>query len=532
MKIRLSIQADGRSSDFEHAGTQVTIGRNPAASIVLEENSPSSVVSWDHARIDLTPGGAAITDLRSSNGTYRNNERVTGTIPLRPGDVLRLGSSGPVLTVTLLDLTPEPVAPPPRPVARAVAAPVAATPVVAKPARPKAKAALPEVSETRGILIETIRQQRQAHDRRRKELALVAVIAFALIVALAGGLWLFGDRLRGVHQTATTAADTAQAIGGKVEGLSKDVQAMNDRLERVAGQFETIDHRLADQEKLEREQADRLEKVARDMARQDAERQKDQGQMKDLVTTLDRLNESLAKSAERPAGQAAPAAPAGPPAAKNVVLKPGDRVEVLFRETLVAGSLVSVTAEKITLLILDGSRRKEIPMKEVKAIQTRDGVFAYNEATGGFESAVSFFRLNTSSGMFEKMESGIDTYMAKDAVIEGGPDRVARAFWAITAAGEKCLGLPMPESKSPKVIPAYHFKTIVTTQGEFTYADDKQDYVFKSHQQRVAENKAATDKFWKEREEQRYKRLMEGYEAGTRRLRALAPFFWRRHWWY
>src|SRR4029453_1567310 len=150
--------------------------------------------------------------------------------------------------------------------------------------------------------------------------------------------------------------------------------------------------------------------------------------------TLDRLNESLAKSAERPAGQAAPPAPAVPPAAKNVVLKPGGRVEVLFGETSVAGSLVSVTAEKITLLILDGSRRKEIPMKEVKAIQTRDGVFAYNEATGGFESAVSFFRLNTSSGMFEKMESGIDTYMAKDAVIEGGPDRVARAFWAITAA--------------------------------------------------------------------------------------------------
>ena len=53
-----------------------------------------------------------------------------------------------------------------------------------------------------------------------------------------------------------------------------------------------------------------------------------------------------------------------------------------------------------------------------------------------------------------------------------------------------------------------------------------------SHQQRVAENKTSTDKFWKEREEQRYKRLMEGYEAGTRRLKALAPWFWRRAWWY
>jgi pSer/pThr/pTyr-binding forkhead associated (FHA) protein len=529
MNIRLRIQADGQSRDFAHSGATVTIGRNPAASIVLEENSPSSVVSWDHARIDLTPGGAAITDLRSSNGTYRNNERVTGTIPLRPGDVLRLGSSGPVLTVTLIDLTPEPVAPAAKPAARAVAAPVVATPVVAKPARPKPKAPQPEISETRGILIEAIRQQSHAHSRRRNELGIVAVAAFALIAALAGGLWLFGDRLRGVRETATAAADSAQAIGGKVEGLSKDVQAMNDRLDRVAGQFETIDRRLADQEKLERGQAERLEQVARDMARQDAERQQGQNKLNDLATGLDQLNQSLAKAAERPAGQAAPPEP---PANPKVTLKPGDRVEVLFRDTLVAGSLVSVNAEKITLLILDGSRRKEISMKEVKAIQTRDGVFAFNEKTGGFESAVTFFRLNPSSGTFEKMDSGVDTYMAKDAVVEGGPDRMARAFWAITAAGEKCLGLPMPESKSPKAIPAYHFKTIVTTQGEFTYVDDKQDYVFKSHQQRVAENKAATDKFWKEREEQRYKRLMEGYEAGTRRLQALAPFLWRRHWWY
>ena len=48
MNIRLRIQADGQSRDFAHSGATVTIGRNPAASIVLEENSPSSVVSWDH----------------------------------------------------------------------------------------------------------------------------------------------------------------------------------------------------------------------------------------------------------------------------------------------------------------------------------------------------------------------------------------------------------------------------------------------------------------------------------------------------
>ena len=130
------------------------------------------------------------------------------------------------------------------------------------------------------------------------------------------------------------------------------------------------------------------------------------------------------------------------------------------------------------------------------------------------------------------METGVDTYLAKDALVEGGPDKVARALWALSSAGEKCLGLPIPESKSPQSIPAQYLKTVVTTQGEFTYSEEKRDYEFKSHQQRAADAKAATDQFWKEREEQRYKRLMEGYEAGTRRLRALAPLVWRRWWWW
>ena len=78
MKLRLRVQEGPRSFEHEYAGPVVTIGRNPAAHLVLEADSPESVASWDHARIDLSPREATITDLRSTNGTYRNGTAVSG----------------------------------------------------------------------------------------------------------------------------------------------------------------------------------------------------------------------------------------------------------------------------------------------------------------------------------------------------------------------------------------------------------------------------------------------------------------------
>src|SRR5205814_8428950 len=101
MKLRLLVQADGRSFDFEHAGPTVTVGRNPAASLVLEQDAPESVVSWEHARIDMAPTGATVTDLNSTNGSFLNGRPLAGTAPLRPGDSLRSGQTGPVPTVVV-----------------------------------------------------------------------------------------------------------------------------------------------------------------------------------------------------------------------------------------------------------------------------------------------------------------------------------------------------------------------------------------------------------------------------------------------
>src|SRR5262249_61841523 len=93
MKVRLHVQDGPQSFNFEHAGPSVTVGRNPAGTLVLEQDTPASVVSWEHARIDLSPREATLTDLPATNGTYRNDQPVLGTGPLWPGDTVRFAVS-------------------------------------------------------------------------------------------------------------------------------------------------------------------------------------------------------------------------------------------------------------------------------------------------------------------------------------------------------------------------------------------------------------------------------------------------------
>src|SRR4051794_18737389 len=170
MKICIQVQSpSGSSALFEHAGPVVTLGRNPDSGLSFDD---TQVVSWDHARVDLAPGRATLRDLGSSNGTYLNGRQVTDPTPLSVGDSLRLGQAGPSLKVLELDLrSPAVAAPKLIPVATAVpAAPVR----TAAPARPRSQApaaapAKPRVmSETRGILLEEIRRQREQHSGHRR----------------------------------------------------------------------------------------------------------------------------------------------------------------------------------------------------------------------------------------------------------------------------------------------------------------------------------------------------------------------------
>jgi hypothetical protein len=222
-----------------------------------------------------------------------------------------------------------------------------------------------------------------------------------------------------------------------------------------------------------------------------------------------------------------------PPPQPQVTLKPGTKMDVVLKNGMFCnGSLVSADGERIKLQTIPDAQAKpsEFDSWDVQAFKTRDGVFAYNESTGTFESALTFYRLNRSSGEFERMESTQDTYLAEDADISG-PTRVVQALLSRGPAGELCVGLPLPASKSPGALPAYHLKEISTANGVYTYNEAKHDYDFKPHTQIAAEIKAATNEAWRQYEEKQYQRRVEVYKLGTERFKAFAGLYaW--HWWW
>ena len=63
------------------------IGRSADCQLILDDD----YVSTRHAALHRTDTGYVVEDLGSTNGTYLNNERVTGRTPITPSDTLRIG---------------------------------------------------------------------------------------------------------------------------------------------------------------------------------------------------------------------------------------------------------------------------------------------------------------------------------------------------------------------------------------------------------------------------------------------------------
>lgn len=522
MKIRLHVQDGTKAYDFEHAGAAVSIGRNPAGEIVLEETGANSVVSWDHARIILSPSAATLSDLRSTNGTYRNGEAIRGTVEIQPNDSIRFGQTGPVISVRSIDLTPAVVGP----------AKIAVPPPLPASNR---KSAAPVASATRGIAMEavrklqsqeeTLREQQRAQARQRRLTVLVAGAALVMFLLLGGGLLVYSGKLN--------------LLGHRVDeneaSLKKLGEDMRNQAEHTAEHFADIDRDVTAQSESHKKAIAQIDQIAQGAIAQEAQVRGGMDQLKkDLGASLVDLNLRLNPTPIQPPD----APPAVPPRTKTSPrIEPGTKMDVLHKNgNLYAGVLLGISNTEVSLQTHAnaGAKPSKFDIRDVKAFQTRDGIFALDEATREFEPAVTFYRFTKASGAgeFERMESqSSGASMIEDAQVLG-PTNSAKALLARGPAGEWCVGLPIRLSQSPNSIPAYHFKEIVTSKGVYTYDNDKHEFSYKSHGQLAAEAKAAIDEHWRKVDEKIWARRVQTYQLTTERVRALSSYSGRVWWWW
>ncbi|MDR3203047.1 MAG: FHA domain-containing protein [Bifidobacteriaceae bacterium] len=67
----------------------VLIGRSSAANLILDDE----FTSGHHAQIVPDAGGWRLEDLGSTNGTFLGREQVTGSVPVRIGQSIRIGQT-------------------------------------------------------------------------------------------------------------------------------------------------------------------------------------------------------------------------------------------------------------------------------------------------------------------------------------------------------------------------------------------------------------------------------------------------------
>jgi len=83
---RLVLLKDGKEASFPLTKDSYTLGRHKNNDIVISDPKVSSF----HARIDRTPAGFQLVDLKSRNGCYVNGKKIESQI-LKTGDEVRLG---------------------------------------------------------------------------------------------------------------------------------------------------------------------------------------------------------------------------------------------------------------------------------------------------------------------------------------------------------------------------------------------------------------------------------------------------------
>jgi hypothetical protein len=88
-RLRVESAAGLRAGSAYDLSEGALLGRGDQADIQLEDTFASAA----HAKLEMRGGVMVLEDLGSTNGTYLNDEPLSGPQPLHPGDRIRIGDS-------------------------------------------------------------------------------------------------------------------------------------------------------------------------------------------------------------------------------------------------------------------------------------------------------------------------------------------------------------------------------------------------------------------------------------------------------
>ncbi len=216
---------------------ELIFGRDTSATVKYDPDR-DDLVGRAHAKIardPADPNGFLLTDMNSTNGTFKNKQRVTGTVKLNIGDTVQFGPNGPEF---VFDVEPKPenYAKATRMVETAKAPPATRMAAVVPPAAAAAAAAGNASGKVGKETVERMISQsvsKAKTDQGRKFGVIGAVAVVALIVLFAGaglGYWYLSTRGAASKDDVSglTGADK-KMLGDKNGEKSKDVPDAADK---------------------------------------------------------------------------------------------------------------------------------------------------------------------------------------------------------------------------------------------------------------------------------------------------------------
>jgi pSer/pThr/pTyr-binding forkhead associated (FHA) protein len=89
MKVNLMVQSAGKAAGQELPITtaQFVIGRDPECNL----RPASAMISKRHCAVLVKGGQVTLRDFDSTNGTFLNDQPVKGEVPVKDGDILKVG---------------------------------------------------------------------------------------------------------------------------------------------------------------------------------------------------------------------------------------------------------------------------------------------------------------------------------------------------------------------------------------------------------------------------------------------------------